>query len=189
MTDYNSYTDNELLSFLKEDDKNAYTTIFYRYNSLLYLHAYKKLKNSEEAKDVVQEVFTMLWLKRSELIQTSNLAGYLYTCIHHKVLDKFVHEKSITKYVNHLQTFLATTCNNADDLIRLNQLSAKIEEEIAALPKKMREVFVLSRKHHLSHKEIADQLNISNETVKSQIKNALKILRVKLGAVIFFLFF
>jgi len=188
MTAYSTYTNEELLSLLKQDDSAAYTTIFYRYNSLLYIHAYKKLRNAEEAKDVVQEIFATLWYKRAEIPYTSNFAGYLYTCIHHKVLDKIVHEKSVSKYTDHLQAFLITTYNDTDDLVRLNQLTEIIEKEIAALPIKMRQVFELSRKHYLSHKEIAEQLDISQETVKSQIKNALKILRVKLGSTIIMFF-
>jgi RNA polymerase sigma-70 factor (ECF subfamily) len=63
-----------------------------------------------------------------------------------------------------------------------------IEKEIATLPPKMREVFELSRKANLNYREIAEKLNISDNTVKKQMSNALKILRSRLG-VIFDLFF
>ncbi len=62
---------------------------------------------------------------------------------------------------------------------------AIIEKEIGALPPKMREVFELSRKENLSHKEIAEKLNLSEKTVKKQVNNSLKILRSKLGMVVF----
>jgi RNA polymerase sigma-70 factor (ECF subfamily) len=63
-----------------------------------------------------------------------------------------------------------------------------IEKEIAALPPKMREVFELSRKANLNYREISEKLNISDNTVKKQMSNALKILRSRLG-VLFDLFF
>ncbi|MNT81059.1 RNA polymerase sigma factor [compost metagenome] len=63
-----------------------------------------------------------------------------------------------------------------------------IEKGIAELPPKMREVFELSRKHIMSHKEIAEQLNISEQTVRKQVNNALKILRSKLGMTLFLSF-
>jgi RNA polymerase sigma-70 factor (ECF subfamily) len=62
-----------------------------------------------------------------------------------------------------------------------------IEKEIADLPAKMREVFELSRKTFLSHKEIAGQLDLSEKTVRNQVNNALKVLRVKLGIFVFLL--
>ncbi|WP_317131262.1 RNA polymerase sigma factor [Mucilaginibacter frigoritolerans] len=177
-----------MTTLLREGDKAAYTEIFNRYNSLLFLHAFKKLQNREEAKDVVQEVFVKIWATREEFVLATNLAGYLYTCIHHKILDLFAHQKTVTKYTGFLQHFLDESKGNTDHLIREKQLSLIIEQEIAALPPKMREVFELSRKKQLSHKEIAGHLGISEETVKSQVKNALKILRIKLG-MISFLFF
>jgi RNA polymerase sigma-70 factor (ECF subfamily) len=60
-----------------------------------------------------------------------------------------------------------------------------IEKEVAALPAKMRIVFELSRKANLTHREIAGQLDISEETVKKHIHHALKQLRVKLGILVY----
>jgi len=60
-------------------------------------------------------------------------------------------------------------------------LADLIEKEIQALPSKMRQIFELSRKQYLSYKEIAEQLEISEHTVKSQVSNALRILKLKLG--------
>ncbi|MNL67317.1 RNA polymerase sigma factor [compost metagenome] len=67
-------------------------------------------------------------------------------------------------------------------------MTAMIEKEIAALPQKMREVFELSRKQNLSHKEIAEQLGISEQTVSKQVTNALKILKTKLGLMLYLVF-
>ena len=182
---YRAYSDAELTGLLKLSDEHAFKEIYERYNSLLYIHAFKKLPNREEAKDVVQEVFSMIWDRREYIEVKINLAGYLYTCVHHKILDHFVHLKTADKYIDSLQHFLDENRYSTDHLIREKQLFEIIEREIAALPPKMRVVFELSRKDHLSHKEIAEQLGISEETVKSQVKNALKILRVKLGLLTF----
>jgi RNA polymerase sigma-70 factor (ECF subfamily) len=187
MANYDPYTDHELVALLRQGDQLAYTEIFNRYNSLLFIHAFKKFPSSEEVKDIIQEVFTMLWNRRESFVLQTNLAGYLYTCIHHKILDLIAHQKTATKYMDSLQLFLQEENKSADHLVREKQLSAIIEREIAALPPKMREVFELSRKKQLSHKEIAKELSISEETVKSQVKNALKILRFKLNLFTFLL--
>jgi RNA polymerase sigma-70 factor (family 1) len=152
------------------------------------MHAYKKMHITEDAKDVVQEVFAMLWSKRSEFDVKSNLPGFLYTCLHHKILDLFSHQKVITKYTDFLQQYIVEGKNSTDELIRTKQLSAIIEREIAALPPKMREVFELSRKKQLTYKEIAEELDISEETVRGHVKNALRILRLRLGLFAFLVF-
>jgi RNA polymerase sigma-70 factor (ECF subfamily) len=66
-----------------------------------------------------------------------------------------------------------------DHLLRNNQLQLLIEKEIGYMPSKMREVFELSRKQHLTHKEIAAQLDLSEKTVRNQVNNALRILRAR----------
>ncbi|MDO7743049.1 MAG: sigma-70 region 4 domain-containing protein, partial [Pedobacter sp.] len=77
--------------------------------------------------------------------------------------------------------------NYADHRIRERDLATIIEKEISCLPAKMREVFELSRKSHLSHKEIAILLDLSELTVRTQVKKALRILRLKLGLLIYLL--
>ncbi|ACU05049.1 RNA polymerase sigma factor [Pedobacter heparinus] len=188
MTTYCSYTDAELTTLLKDGDRVAYAEIYERYKNLLYINAFKKTGNSDDAQDIIQEVFIMLWAKHKKLVINKNLASFLYTCIHHKVLDLFTHQKIDERHVTKLKDFLLLTSNNTDYNIREKQLALIIEREIAALPEKMREVFVLSRYEGLSQKEIALTMNISEETVKSQVKNALKILRTKLGLFTFLLF-
>lgn len=185
---YDMLSDQELSRLLATGDHDAFGQIYQRYNALLYMHASKKLQSREQAQDVVQEVFMMLWAKHAELVIASNLAGFLYTCVHRKVLDLFTHQKIDAGHINSLKTFLESSSNTTDHLIREKQLSAIIEKEIMALPVKMREVFVLSRFGKFSHKEIATQLDISEETVKSQIKNAIRTLRVKIGLFGFLLF-
>jgi RNA polymerase sigma-70 factor (family 1) len=188
MQDYSKISDLDLSILLAKSDRLAFAEIFRRYNSILYLHAAKKFANREDAKDIVQEVFGMLWSKREGLEPKTNLAGYLYTCVHHRVLNWFSHEKIQGKYISHLQQLADENRGTTDELVRERQLSAIIKQEIQALPPKMREVFEMSRYEQLSHKEIAEILNISEESVRSHVKNALKILRVKFGLYKFLVF-
>jgi RNA polymerase sigma-70 factor (family 1) len=188
MTSYDSFTDGELTSLLLSGDENAFNQIFKRYNGLLYSHAYHKLRNREEAKDVVQDVFALLWSKRQEIHFKSNLVGYLYTAVRNKIFDFISHQTVETKYLDSLQSFLDNGTAITDHMIREKQIAAIIEQEIAALPPRMRLVFELSRKQHKSHQEIAEELGISQQTVTDQIKKALKILRSKLSMVAYLVF-
>ncbi|MET3885073.1 RNA polymerase sigma-70 factor (ECF subfamily) [Chitinophagaceae bacterium OAS944] len=185
---YQSYTDQTLLTLLKQGDKEAYTVIYDRYKNLLYDHAYKKLGDAEEVKDVLQELFTHLWNKRTEINVATNLSGYLYTGIRNRILNLLSHKEVEHRYIASIQQYIQEGDYTTELAIREKEFSALIQKEIDALPPKMREVFLLSRKEHLSHQQIAEQLSISEQTVAKQVTNALRILRVRLGSFIFLLF-
>jgi len=177
-----------LLSRVREGDESAFEAIYKRYYSLLYIHACKLLKESGEAEDCVQEVFSGLWQKAGQLEISVSLSSYLYTSIRNRVLNRIEHKRVKDAYLFSMQRFMKEGVSITDEELRVRELTALIEREIAALPEKMREVFELSRREELSHKEIAEKLNISDKTVKKQVSNALKILRGRLKGPLRFLF-
>ena len=183
-----SLSDAELLDNLTSGDVKAFTEIYHRYFGVLYVHAYKILGNDEEAKDAIQDVFSSLWTRRESITVSSSLSSYLYTSVRNKVFDIFQHRKVETKYTDSLRTFIDTGYVITDHRIREKELSAHIEKEIAALPAKMRLIFEMSRKSYNTHREIAQELNLSEQTVKTQVNNALRILRIKLGTLLHWTF-
>ncbi|MVN20452.1 RNA polymerase sigma factor [Mucilaginibacter arboris] len=174
--------DEILFDLLKQGHIAAYKEIYDRYKSILYIHAYKMLQDEEEAKDVVQEVFIILWNKRTEINLKTFLAAYLYKAVKNRILDLIANKKVRLKYEGSLQSFLLQGECLTDYNVREKELRIIIEREISSLPAKMRTVFELSRKEHLPYKQIAQRLNISDKTVKKQVNNAIKILRLKLGS-------
>jgi len=185
MVDYSKFSDEELAALLTEGDHTAYTQIYTRYKFILYTHAVNKLRDREDAMDIIQELFTYLWHKRETIQVSENLSGYLYGAVRHAVLNKVTRKQVQEKYIASIKVFSEQGNIVTDERVRENQLREYIEKEIALLPAKMREVFELSRKQYLSHKEIACRLGISEQTVSKQITNALRILRVKLGILIY----
>lgn len=183
--DYDRLSDQTLTELLSDEDRNAFTQIFKRYNRILLIHAYKKLEQQEMAEDIVQEVFSTLWQKRETISIATNLSGYLYTSVKNKVLDIIARQKTETRYADSLKYFLESSVVLTDHLVREKQMKEIIEREISKLPSKMRRVFELSRNQYLSHKEIASALNLSEQTVTDQIKKALKILRTRMGMCFF----
>lgn len=182
-------TDIELASFMKRGSSEAFEEIFRRYNRLLYTHAYNKLRDREEAKDIVQEVFANLWSKSQQYeLSTTNLSGYLYASVKNRIFDILSKKRSASNYLLSLQDYIDQHDLQTDYRVREQQLQGIIEKAIDSLPPRMKLVFELSRKEHLSHKEIAQQLNISDQTVTDQIKKALKILRTKLGIMLYLMF-
>ena len=147
----------------------------------MYLHARKLLRDKEEAQDIVQELFTHLWKKSIDIDFNVKLSSYLYRAVRNRIFNHLQHQKVVQDYQASLIAFAELESGSADELVRENELAVLIEHEIQALPEKMREVFLLSRKQHLSYKEIGEAFGISEHTVRNQVSNALGILRTKLG--------
>ena len=178
---YQSLPDARLAALLKEGDQSAYTEIFQRYKRILYKHAFRMLEDQDDANDVIQDVFLALWQKRESLTIKGSLAAYLYQSVRNRIFDRITHQKVIARYIASIRDFMEAGQWITEEELRAKELAAIIETEIAALPRKMREVFELSRQEELSYKEIARKLNISDKTVKQQVHNAVKILRLKVN--------
>lgn len=189
MPAYSKLNDVELIALLKEGNRQAFAVIFDKYNSLLFAHVYKKIRNIEEAKDIVQEVFAALWVKRDQVNPQASLGGYLMLAVKHKTLDLIGHKSIESRYFHSLAAFAGHAQGATDHRVREKQLQDIITREIAALPPKMQAIFLMSRVDQLSHKEIARQLDVSEETVTTQIKRALKVLRARLRRVLYLALF
>lgn len=181
MSDYKDISDNALFSLLLEGDDHAFTEIYNRYWSILYLYVLKFSGRNDQAEDIVQDVFISLWKRTDKAKHQTSLSGYLYTSVRYKIFDLIDHEKVRAKHLTSLAEFLDTNRIVADSALIERDLKNSIESAIQLLPSKMREVFELSRKEGMSQKEISAQLKISDKTVKKQMSKALKILRLKLG--------
>ncbi len=177
---YQKHSDLELVDRISEDDGLAFAEIYQRYKGVLFLHAYRILGSEEEAKDVLQELFTVLWVRRNSIVLKTSLSAYLYSAVRNRIFDCLAHKKVEEKYISSLARFIEEGECVTDQQVREKELGEQIEKEISLLPPKMREVFELSRNNNLSYSEIARELNISDKTVKKQVSNALHILREKL---------
>src|SRR5690606_17411471 len=76
--EYAKYSDEQLLSLLRLRDQQAFTAIYNRHWGSVYTHVFRMLRNEEDAKDGVQEIFSKLWLKAEQIQSSQNLAGLLF---------------------------------------------------------------------------------------------------------------
>lgn len=179
-------SDDELLEAFQSGDQQAYRQIYDRYWQLLYRHSCNMIRNEEEAKDVVQEVFTTLWLKKAEI--RPPVAAFLYTASRNRILNQIKHLKIEARYAEQRKAILDNPgMILPDQQVIERDFERLIEAGIQSLPPKMRRIFELSRKEFKTHQEISEELNISSLTVKRQVSNALSILKNKLDS--FFTFF
>ncbi|WP_316818144.1 RNA polymerase sigma-70 factor [Pedobacter nyackensis] len=178
-------SDDELLGVFQSGDPKAYRQIYDRFWPLLYRHARNMLRNEEEAKDVVQEVFTTLWIKKNEI--KPPVAAFLYSATRNRILNQIKHLKIEARYMEQRKVVLEHSgVSLADEQVIERDFARLIEAGIQSLPPKMRRIFELSRKEFKTHQEISDELNISSLTVKRQVSNALTILKNKLNSFLIF---
>ena len=180
MPDFSKHTDQELFSQLKLGSEHAFTEIFNRYRSPLFQFIYKKTGDDEIARDIVQDVFVKIWDRRREISLTGSLSGYLYRAVFNRSLDVLKHHAVREEYIVSFQQMLQSVQADADHRIREHDMERVIELELAALPVRMREVIQLRRKEYLSNREIAERMDISEQTVETHMKRALRVLRVRL---------
>lgn len=178
---YSEFTDSELIRLLKDRNHEAFAEIYNRFAVLMFYKVNQMLRDEEPSKDLVQDLFVSLWDKPELVQEDNNLAGYLYVGARNRVL-KFIqrnklkndHIASLAKYASEISL---ETIQDIDE----RELKTIVQREIDNLPPKMKLIFEMSRKDNLSHAEIAGKLGLSDQTVKKQINNALKILRSKLA--------
>ncbi|WP_158280681.1 RNA polymerase sigma-70 factor [Pararcticibacter amylolyticus] len=176
------WTDVQLLELVKTDDLTAFEMLYNRYWSKLYLSAYNILRDQQASEDIVQEIMTDLWVKRSSS-RIESLHSYLYASIRYKVF-KVIRSGKIREGLFDEIEKLAVE-NEAERTLTEKDINKMLDQALSRLPEKCREIFLLSRKEHLSTKEIAERLGISPKTVESQITIALRRLRPVMGEVIF----
>ncbi|MBD1422745.1 RNA polymerase sigma factor [Sphingobacterium chuzhouense] len=177
-----------LLHELQKGDESAFRQIYNQYYGVLYLHAYNKLRDRETAKDIVHDLFAGIWQKRESLTITGKLSSYLYASVRNRILDYISKEQSKANYLESLTQRMESQYEATDHRVREKMLEEQIENVLLQLPPRIREIFELSRKQYLSHKEISQRLNLSEQSVRSYIKDALRALRMKLGSFPWILF-
>lgn len=185
---YDVCEEETLLKALRKGNTLAFQQLYNQYHGTLYLHAYNKLRDREAAKDIVHDLFTGIWQKRESLTITGKFSSYLYASVRNRIIDYISKEQSKSSYLASLAQQLESQYEATDHRIREKMLQEQVENVLAKLPPRVREVFELSRKQYLSHKEISEKLNLSEQSVRSYIKDALRILRMKFGAFPWILF-
>jgi len=165
---------------IQQGDKEAYTLFYERHHTAMYLSAYHLLRDDEDARDAVQELFITVWQHADRIDSEGNIKGYLYTVLRNRVLTAMGRSKYFDEYINSYLAFERQSVSTTEEAVLARELEQLLEERISQLPPKMREVYKLSWNDHLTNKEIAERMSISEGTVKQHKHHAVRILRGKL---------
>lgn len=143
-------------------------------------YAYSILRDQEEAKDITQKIFYKLWDQKDKLEIHTSVKSYLYRIVHNDCINRIKQHRVRKKHNQSIVYEDRKIEDGADRPFLHSELEEEIERALANLPPRCREVFQMSRMQQLSYAEIAKELNISTNTVETQIVKALRILRVRL---------
>lgn len=174
--------DLEMIQLINKADPTAFKKLFDNYWKKVYGRALQKLPREEDAADITQDVFYVIWKNRGYWHVKSNIEGYLMSMLRHKIYDFYAHRDKLPIFVplNEQEEYWEYSFQEGEnmDFSKENQM---LKKEIEAMPEKMREVFLLSRFENLTAQQISDKLGISVQTIRNQISSAMKRLKQSFG--------
>ena len=181
-----------LISSLKKGDENAFVYLVKTFDKLIFNYALSLTNDRASAQDIVQDVFMSVWKDRKKLNEDYSLKSFIYKIAHNKFINQYHKNRSISAleraYTEALNEITVESYNKEILEKKLRILSESIND----LPKKCKQIFLLSKKEGLTNMEVADHLNISTKTVEGHLTKAFKILKTsvesKLTKIILFLF-
>jgi RNA polymerase sigma-70 factor, ECF subfamily len=177
--------ENEIWNRIRSGDEKAFEYLFKSYYSLLCGYAYDLLKNDEMAEEAVQETMIRIWENRMKLDIKTSVKAYLYRSVHNhcvNVINRIkIEKKHSGRYHEDMKQDLKVDNINYPQIDLVPHIYDGIEKDIEAaiqsLPEQCRKIFNMSRFDRMTYKEIATELNISVNTVKTQLRRALEKIR------------
>jgi len=159
-------------------DQSVFEEVFHKYAKDVKRFILFKSKNQDLTEDIVQDTFVKLW-EECKNASYDTVKNYLFTIANHLFLNIIKHDKVIDKYQ---KGFTHENSHQTPEFLFIeNELYTSLENAIASLSEKQREVFLLSRIEKKKYKEIADELKISVKAVEKRMHSALLSLKEKIN--------
>lgn len=169
---------NAIIDALRKGDETAFDNV-YRYYFRGLCAFCSQYVSPDEAKEIVQDTMMWLWENRMTLIPSLTLKTLLFTIVKNKALNKISHYEIKRKVHQEIADKYESTFASPDFYLE-NELFGLYERAIKNLPPEFRQAYDLNRNEGMTHKEIAEQLNVSPQTINYRIGQTLKILRLEL---------
>jgi RNA polymerase sigma-70 factor (ECF subfamily) len=175
-------TDEQIMAKILEKDPEAFNEVYNKLYRKLFLFANSLIGNTEEARDIVTESFIKLWSHDNHFSNMSHLQVYFYTVIKNACIDYLRRDKLKAKIENRLIHAEHITENTIEKKYQEAELVQILYERINQLPDRMQQVFKLTYLDGFSRTEVAQMLNLSENTIRNTNAAAMKALRLTLGA-------
>ena len=163
-------SDIDIMSAVRASDYDAFKELYRRYSDLVYRNILVRVNSSFDADDIFQDFFVKLWERRADIEINSNVRGYLLVWLKHHILNTIRENQVRIKY----DELSGGAFRESDDDYEWVKLASKdmleqVKRVVDRFPPGLRTVYILRREQHMSVKEIAEKLSVSEQTVKNQI--------------------
>lgn len=169
-------SDQDLLTAIKNGESTAFDLLFDRYWDKLYKTAFARLNNSDDAKDLVQELLISLWNRRETIVITSKLENYLFGALKFRIISYFrslkIKEQRLVEATERIN-ILENSVNEVKDYLELENI---LKEAVNLMPETLKKIYEL-RCDNLSLKEIASRLGLADQTVKNYLSEVIRRLK------------
>lgn len=172
-----SNDERSLVLRLIDGNEDAFCELYAAYKNRLIYFAMRFLKSREYAEDVFQDAFTIIWQGRRFINPDASFSSYLYTIVRNRILNQLRDLVNQDKLKEQILQQAVDYSNDTQNEILANDLKQLISCAMQQLTPRQRKIFEMSREQQMSHKEIADVLGISVNTVQESISTSLRTLR------------
>lgn len=170
-----------LLKDSSEGDEKAFRQLYHRYKEFVFNVVYKRMPDADDAKDVTQDIFVDLWVNKYSLENIIDFKSYLFVFARNHVVSAYRKKNVKIKKESYLLSILPEIEHSVEDHKLASELVVKIDGVIKRLPETTRYCYHLSKNEGKKNLEIAHLLNISEKTVRNNISEALKRVRLSLS--------
>ncbi|NGM61168.1 RNA polymerase sigma-70 factor [Sphingobacterium sp. SGG-5] len=181
-------TETEFDAF-KKDDQKAFKKVFDSCHSALIRYVESLTKISEDAEEIVQEGFVLLYTNKHKLEHAADIYPYLFTIVKRLTISYFRRKVTSSKYLEELKGHWSEQVDTTSSQVTEREIREALQNSIDELPLRQKQVYTMNKLEDKSYQEIADDLGLSRSTVKNQIIAATKIIRLKLSKYHLFIFF
>lgn len=179
MIDFSNFNDGELLQKIKQDDHAAFGELYHRHWENLYNNAFKRLRREDVCKDIVQDIFTDVWVRKAT-VEIENLPAYLNTAVRLQVLKYFSKNKIAAHFIEPFESIVDASVK-ADCNINEKEFNLLLKAWMDTLPKKRLNIYKMHTEENLSTREIAERLSLSQKTVQNQLGTSMQSLRARMA--------
>ncbi|BAV07427.1 RNA polymerase sigma-70 factor, ECF subfamily [Filimonas lacunae] len=178
-----SLSDEELIGLLPVNNDEVFSSLYRRYWGPLVLFAANYITDKDTCKEVVQEFFTSLLVKRSLVNIKTSVAAYLYNALRNYIFNYIRNSSVYSRHVKGAfrlggQVFAE---NNVEQFVRMSELERTIDGCLVSMPLKYRQVYVLHFREYYTLRKTAYLLDRPVDTVEKQCRRAVKLIRDRLS--------
>ncbi len=172
--------DRDLVINISNGSEKSFEILYKAYFDEVIQYAYRYLDDKDHAFEIVQDVFVKLWEKRVDIIDIKSIKGYIYRSVYNAIVNYFKHQTVIRRHEDSsLAELKRIEMESFEDTFYNCENQEKLHEFIEELPQKNREVFKMKYFQEKKYREISKEMNITERTVETHIRNAIRELRSK----------